>query len=36
MTLEFRATSENRFEDTETGSTWDLQGLAVAGELKGA
>ncbi len=35
MTLEFRVVSENRFEDAATGSTWDLQGLAVAGELKG-
>ena len=34
-TLEFRVVSENRFEDAATGSTWDLQGLAVAGELKG-
>ena len=33
--LEFHASENGGFEDSTTGSTWDLQGLAIAGPLAG-
>ena len=35
-TLEFRSLGGGEFQDDETGSVWDLQGLAVSGPLAGS
>ena len=35
-TLDFEAQGEGRFRDKETGSIWNLSGLALSGELAGA
>lgn len=34
-TLRFRALGDGRFRDEQTGSTWDITGRTVAGELSG-
>jgi len=36
QTLTFSSTGAGRFVDAETGSTWDITGLAVSGALAGA
>jgi hypothetical protein len=35
LTLEFQTAGNGRFRDRQTGSTWDISGRAVSGELEG-
>jgi Protein of unknown function (DUF3179) len=35
-TLSFEPAGDGRFRDTQTGSTWDITGRAIAGELAGS
>ena len=34
-TLDFHVSDDGRFQDVQTGSRWDLQGLAISGPLEG-